>query len=208
MFGLYWRTNLEERLFQGSGTASGYVVYLRGDGAVWYFQSSGTSTWKVASPTNEAATLTLSGTIWTLLFRNGEKRTFSSASGSLQQIIDRNSNITQLSYDGMNRLVGLTDPSNRHLYFGYAGNNALATSVTSDVGISLGYEYDGQGRLVRVIKPDQSVFVFNHNDQSLITSVTDSDGKILESHTYDSRGRGLSSSRANGVEAITVSYPN
>jgi hypothetical protein len=42
----------------------------------------------------------------------------------------------------------------------------------------------------------------------MITAVMDSAGKVLESHTYDSKGRGLTSSRAGGVEAITVSYPN
>jgi hypothetical protein len=31
--------------------------------------------------------------------------------------------------------------------------------------------------------------------------------KGAKSHTYDSQCRGLTSSRANGVEAITVSYP-
>jgi hypothetical protein len=40
----------------------------------------------------------------------------------------------------------------------------------------------------------------------LISSVTDSNGKILEAHTYDNSMRGLTSSRANGVDAVTVSY--
>ena len=44
------------------------------------------------------------------------------------------------------------------------------------------------------------------NHAPLITAVTDSNGKILESHTYDGLGRGLTSSRANGVEAVSVTY--
>lgn len=34
------------------------------------------------------------------------------------------------------------------------------------------------------------------------------DGKLLEGHTYDPQGRGLTSTRANGVDSVTVSYPN
>ena len=42
---------------------------------------------------------------------------------------------------------------------------------------------------------------------SNITAVLDTDGRILESHTYDVLRRGLTSSRANGVDAVTVTYP-
>src|SRR5207302_10328381 len=41
-----------------------------------------------------------------------------------------------------------------------------------------------------------------------IISVRDMHGKILESHTCDSHGRGLTSSRAAGVESVTRSCPN
>jgi YD repeat-containing protein len=61
--------------------------------------------------------------------------------------------------------------------------------------------------LAQVTKPDQTTVSFTYNSQSLITAVTDSQGKTLESHTYDSLKRGLTSSRANGVDAVTISYP-
>jgi YD repeat-containing protein len=74
------------------------------------------------------------------------------------------------------------------------------------VGLSLSYAYDGQGRLTTVTKPDQTTVSFTYDSNSMITAVKDSNGKILESHTYDSSGRGLTSSKANGVDAVTVSY--
>jgi YD repeat-containing protein len=58
-----------------------------------------------------------------------------------------------------------------------------------------------------VTEPDLTTITFTYNSQSQITTVTDSNGKVLESHTYDSSGRGLTSSRANGVEALTITYP-
>ena len=49
---------------------------------------------------------------------------------------------------------------------------------------------------------------FEYDANSLISAVKDTDGKLLEGHTYDSQGRGRTSTRANGVDSITVSYPN
>jgi YD repeat-containing protein len=206
LFGPNWRSNFEERIFVGSDN---YIKYARGDGSFWSFgYGSSTGALGVAAPANETANLTYGTLYWTLTFKNGEQRIFDIASGNLLSIIDRNGNTTQLTYDAVGRLITVTDPVSRHLYFTY-GNSSfqfLVTGVSSDVGLSLSYSYDNQGRLQVVTEPDQSTFNFQYNSQSLITSVTDSNGIILESHTYDTNGRGLTSSQANGVNAVTVSY--
>lgn len=208
MFGLNWRSTYEERLFAGSGSYNGYMLYLRADGGLWIFSWTG-STWQLSAPASATATLTQNGTqTWTLAFQNGEQRIFNYTSGSLSSIKDRNGNTTQLSYDGTNRLVTVTDPVSRTLTFTYGGSFPnLVTGVSSSVGISLSYSYDSQQRLTQVTKPDLTTISFTYNAQSLITAVTDFQGKVLESHTYDANGRGLSSSRANGVEAVTITYP-
>lgn len=204
IFGPHWRSTYEERVFLGS---SGFMEYARSDGAFWMFGGGGSS-WSLKAPANLVVTLTSGSTYWTLTFQNGEQRRFSNTSGSLIAIIDRNGNTTQLTYDGLNRLTTVTDPVSRHLYFTYAGSSSyLVTAVTSDIGLSLSYSYDSNGRLLQVTKPDQSTINFGYDSNSLISSVTDSQGKILEAHTYDSQGRGLTSTRANGVDSVTVSYP-
>ncbi len=208
LFGGNWRSTYEERIFTGNGNASDYMVYLRSDGSIWYFSGSG-SNWSLASPASSVATLTASGSTWTMKFQNGEQRTFNGTSGSLTSIIDRNGNAKQLSYDGSNRLTGVTDPAGRHLYFNYPdGSSRSVASVTTDFGVALSYLYDAQGRLVRVAKPDQSFITFEYDASSLISAVKDSQGKILESHTYDGKGRGVTASRADGVDAVSISYPN
>ena len=147
----------------------------------------------------------------TLTFKNGEQRIFDATSGNLLSIIDRNGNTTQLTYDASYRLITVTDPASRHLYFSYATPASfLVTGVSSDTGVSLSYTYDGQGRLSQYTKPDNTTVSFQYNAASnatLITAVLDSGGKVLESHTYDNRSRGLTSSRAGGVEALTITYP-
>ena len=77
----------------------------------------------------------------------------------------------------------------------------------SDLNLTLQYAYDSLYRLTQVTNPDLSTISFTFNSQSLITAVTDSNGKVLESHTYDANGRGLTSARAGGVEAVTITYP-
>ena len=210
MFGPNWRSTYEERVFLGSGAVyGGYMLYLRADGGMWVFTANG-SNWTLASPASSVATLTQNGTTtWTLAFQNGAQRIFSYTSGSLTSIKDPNGNTTTLTYDVSNRLTTVTDPASRTLTFTY-GNSSFpnqVTSLSSSVGISYSYSYDTQGRLSQVTKPDLTTVSFTYNAQSLITAVTDSQGKTLESHTYDTKNRGLTSSRANGVDAVTITYP-
>ncbi len=210
MFGTSWRSNYEERLIFLTG--DGYLRYLRGDGSVWSFAVTSVGSpnvYKVAAPARDTTTTITNGSPnWTLTAKSGEKRLFNVINGDLVSIIDRNGNTTQLSYDSSNRLVTVTDAASRHLYFTYPnGSSTLVSTITSDIGISLSYSYDGQGRLVQVTRPDATTVSFDYDAQSRITAVRDADGKILESHTYDPMGRGLTSSRANGVDSVTVSYP-
>lgn len=206
LFGAGWRSTYEESVSLGS---DGFMKYSRGDGTIWSFGFSGQSplVYLVMTPASADASLSFDGTTWTLTFKNGEKRTFSGATGSLLSISDRNGNTTQVSYDASNRLITVTDPASRHLYFGYNGTGSLVAGITSDVGVSTSYSYDTQGRLAQVTKPDLTTLSFQYDSNSRITTVMDMQGKVLESHTYDLLGRGLTSSRALGVDALTVSYP-
>ncbi len=209
MFGPGWRSNYEERLiFVGP---DGYLKYARGDGSTWSFAMSSEgppNIFMAAAPANDTTTTITSGSPnWTLVSKSGEKRLFDATTGLLVSIIDRNGNTTQLSYDASNRLITITDPASRHLNFTYAGSSTLVSSATADVGISLSYTYDDQGRLTKVTRPDNTTISFQYDANFNITAVLDNEGKVLESHTYDAARRGLTSSRANGAEAITVTYP-
>lgn len=213
LFGPNWRSTFEERVFTGS---DGYMKYSRGDGSFWSFgfnpsapnPGDGSAVFGLASPANQTAALIQGATSWTLTFQSGEQKVFDFTTGYLLSISDRNGNTTTLSYDSAFRLNGVTDPASRHLYFSYATPfSYLITGVTSDVGISLTYSYDEQGRLIQVTKPDNTTVHYQYDSDSRITAVLDSENKILEAHTYDYQSRGLTSSRAGGVEAVTVSYP-
>lgn len=204
MFGANWRTNFEESVFVGSDHYIRYTFVNGGGAGAWSFgYTSGTSL-GIAIPKNMTAGLTWSSSTWTLQFHDGTTKVFNSNTGLLTSIVDRNGNSTQLSYDGSNRLTTVTDAAGRHVYFVYTGS--VVAQVNTDFGISLSYTYDSQGRLSQVTKPDQSTIHYTYDQNSMITSVADAQGKVIESHTYDGMQRGLTSSRANGVEAVTISY--
>jgi YD repeat-containing protein len=210
IFGANWRSTYEERVFMG---LDNYIKYARSDGSFWSFglSTSGTAAWRVSAPSNVSATLSTDTSVnpyYVLTFQNGEQRRFDKTTGNLIAIVDRNGNTTTVAYDTSGRLSTVTDAASRQLTFTYATTGNLVTSVTSSVGITLSYAYDQQGRVSQITKPDGSTLNFEYDTHSLISSVKDSNGKVLESHTYDSQTRGLTSSRANGVDAVTVSYPN
>jgi YD repeat-containing protein len=219
MFGPGWRSTYEERIYVDDDNT---IAYAHGDGNVWNFVMGSSPTFAPTAPANTLATyipvapanataaLFYSSASWTLILQNGEQRVFDGTSGNLLSIADRNGNTTRLTYDASYRLTTVTDPASRHVYFSYANPSSyLVTGVTSDVGVSLTYSYDGQGRLSQYAKPDRTTVSFQYGaaNPTLITAVLDQNGKILESHSYDSLGRGLTSSRAGGVESITITYP-
>jgi YD repeat-containing protein len=162
----------------------------------------------LAGPRNGNASAQLSNSVFTITLKSGEQKTFDRPTGHLLSGADRNGNTTIYSYNSSNQLVTVTDPVSRHLYFTYSqvGGFSVVTSVTSDFGLSLSYQYDTSTRLVRVTAPDGTFVTFLYSPANLITAVLDMNGKTLEAHTYDSLGRGLTASRAGGVDAVSVSY--
>lgn len=215
MFGMDWVSTYEEKMFIDS---DGLVKYSTGTGDLWsfgvttLFGTGNTSTYSAIAPRNSGASLLGDGTHLIITFKNGEKRVFNQSNGQLQSITDRNGNATQLTYDSSNRLTTVTDAASRHLYFNYAvqGYPNLVSSVTSDFGVSLTYVYS-TNYLVKVIRPDNTFVTFDYaaltgSTTYLLADVKDQNGKILESHTYDYSNRGLSSQKASGVDAVSITY--
>jgi len=90
---------------------------------------------------------------------------------------------------------------------GDPNNPNEAATAEDSVGMVATYTYDSSSRLTKLSYPDGSALNFtNHPYSSMTLSVTDSRGKLLESHTYDAQDRGLTSSRAYGVDSVSLSY--
>jgi YD repeat-containing protein len=235
MFGGNWRSTYEELIYVDPGGLVKYVqgtgdIWTLGLGGTAGAGQAGwaTESYSMIAPANGNISLSYNVSLtsnvayWTLSFNSGEKRTFAVKNcpsawpgcntlptiGYLTSIIDRNGNATVLTYDNTNRLTTVTDPASRRLYFSYANPASnLVVGVTSDAGISLSYAYDAFGRLSTITKPDLTTVSFQYDSNSLISAILDTNGNVLEAHMYDSEFRGLSSSRAGGVDALTIAYP-
>jgi len=145
---------------------------------------------------------------FTLTLADGTQKVFN-GQNLLAAIIDRNKNQTTLAYDSSNRLTSVTSPGGSTLSFTYGDpNNPMqVTTVQDSVGVVATYTYDSSSRLTKVSYPDGSALNFSNDPKSsMLLSVTDSQGKLLESHTYDAQNRGLTSSRAYGVDSVSLSY--
>jgi hypothetical protein len=87
MFGPRWRSTYEERLIFNS--PDNYLKYARSDGSVWSFGvvSLMPNIYRTAAPANDTTTITTTAdangvaTLWTLVSKSGEKRTFDPTTG-------------------------------------------------------------------------------------------------------------------------------
>jgi YD repeat-containing protein len=208
MFGLGWRSTYEEQLMlAGSNT----LIYWRGDGSGWTFTyNSALNSYSLASPPDERAQLVSNPAGgFTLTLADGTQRLFNNQD-LLAAIVDRNNNQTTLAYDWSNRLTSVTSPGGKTLTFTYgdANNPNQVTTVQDSVGTVATYAYDSSARLTLVTYAvATNMLNFNYDPTtSMILSVTDGQSKLLESHTYDSQFRGLTSSRAYGVDSVSLTY--
>jgi len=205
MFGMGWTSQFEERL---QFLSSGNVNYWLGSGNTWTFQPNGSSGYTQITPPNQHAALSFNSTtnLYTIAFANGTTKTFN-ATGYLTAMQDRNANLTTVSYDQSQRITQVTAPGGQWISFTYglAGDPGRVTSIQDSVGTVATYTYNN-GLLTSVTYADGSQNNYAYDTANNITSVTDGQAKILESHTYDSAHRGLTSSRANGVDSISLQY--
>jgi YD repeat-containing protein len=220
------------RYLRGDGSVWVFAFYPANQNAPYAFHL--VSPGNVEASLTETGPDSDGNAYWTVGFQNGERRVFNvnpsfldqynyyqNNDGPLSSIIDRNGNATALNYEvnqqGVEtRLLSVSDAAGRHLYFTYGDPNAAfnVTGVTSDSGsgINLTYDYDrsaysGTPILIQVTQADNTFATYNYDLFNNILSVNDTAGKVLESHTYDTIHRGLSSARANGVEALSITYP-
>jgi RHS repeat-associated protein len=210
MFGRGWTSDLEERLQVFNST---HITYWRGSGNTWVFEQPVGCTscaYNLISPANQQATLKYDTTTtqYTLSFKDGVKKVFNK-SGRLLSVSDRNGNLTTISYESSDRVTRVSAPGGQWISFSYGNSQYknLATSAQDSVGTVATFSYV-DSNLTQVVYADASQVNYSYDSVNNIISVTDSEGKVLETHTYDTNGRGLSSSRANLVESITVQYPS
>ena len=204
MFGKGWISDLEERL-QILDANANQVKYWRADGNGWIFGSNGGGLYSILNPGDAHAILNFDSNaqLYTMTFPDGTTKTFDN-NGYLLSWKDRNGNATTITRSGA-QVTQVTAPGGQSVGFTYG--SGLVTSAQDSVGTVATYNYSGT-LLTSVTYPDGSAVQYGYDGNSSIVSVLDAQGKTLETHSYDSQGHGLTSAKANGVEIVSVQYPD
>lgn len=104
----------------------------------------------------------------------------------LVSMVDRNGNITTLSYTGSN-LTSITDTVGRTITLAYSGNRI--TSATDPLNRVWTYEYETGSGLTKVTDPNGNFMRYGYGIAGRLISVTDKLGVVMKEITYDNGGR-------------------
>jgi YD repeat-containing protein len=131
---------------------------------------------------------------WQLLKPDDSIETYT-LTGLLSSITSRTGLVTNLTYDGKNRLVGVTGPFGHTLSFVNDGDGRV-TQITAPDGGVYSYAYSPAGNLTSVNYPNggQRQYLYeNTNFLNALTGIIDENGQRFATWTYDSQGRATSS---------------
>jgi len=166
---------------------NGVSVNLGKDTMQFVQQPNGTFT----PPAGSTATLTQSGSTYSLLLRHGNKFNFNSG-GFLTNIVDQYGQALNLTYNASNWVSTVKDWQNRNTFtFNYSGTPSRLTSISDGTRtVSYGYTttYNSQGDLTTFTDAEgkTSTYIYNTNHQ--ITATLDAQSRLVVSNLYDSQG--------------------
>ena len=168
-------------------TKGGVSINLGKDTLQFVQQPNGTFT----PPANSTATLTQSGSAYSLQQRHGDTFNFNS-SGFLTNIVDQYSQSLNLTYNASNWVSTVKDWQNRHTFtFTYSGTPQRLASVSDGTHtVSYGYSttYNSQGDLTSFTDPEgkTSTYIYDTNHQ--IKATLDAQSRLVVSNLYDTQG--------------------
>ena len=154
-----------------------YAKYIDEDGTAHYFNKE--SDVKYTDEDGLNLTLTLSGSVFTMTDKAGNKSEFTNYNGiyRLTKIIDTNNNQISINYTG-NYVTSITDGAGKNLTLTYTNN--LLTSIVNNVGEQINYSYTGTNlSMITYLDSTNTQYGYVSN---LLTSITGTDNSKL---TYD-----------------------
>jgi RHS repeat-associated protein len=167
-------------------TKSGVSVSLGKNTLQFVQQPNGVFT----PPASSSATLTQSGSAYTLLMRHGNTFNFN-ASGCLTNIVDQYGQALSLTYNASNWVSTIKDWKNRTFTFTYSGSPSRLASVSDGTRtVSYGYStaYNSQGDLTSFTDPEGKASTYAYDTNHQITATIDAQSRLVVSNLYDSQG--------------------
>jgi YD repeat-containing protein len=216
--GLTWRFSFEAAITPGSS----YVILVRPDGRTITFSLSGSSYVAPAGYPTGTLTAVMNGstrTGWRYTLENGDVETYT---GNLLSSVayKQGGGYTLTRQDGLN-ISSVTDGLGRTIslsYYPYATYSAYRLNrVTFPDATSVTYSYDGAGRLAAAAFSDGTSRQYQYLPATTadghqnafagrLTAIVDEDGRVASSYEYDSQGRATRSTKAGGIDSVTLGY--
>ena len=111
---------------------------------------------------------------------------------------DPEGNTTERVYDGLDRMVSMTQPAGIRVEIGY-DDNGNRTSYRDALGNTTQWTYDALDRLTSVTYPDGETESYQHDGVGNTTQVTQPSGTVV-SQTFDDANRLTARSITRGPE--------
>jgi RHS repeat-associated protein len=211
--GYNWDFNYNARII----SATDYTDYINGLGANERYYRNSTGGFIAAPGCYNIMEYSSVTDTYTVTERDGTKYKFGhkGTEYKLIEIKDRNNNTLVLSYEGSNRLTGITDTLSRYITFTYTAGNKI-DYFFDWTGRRVDFTYDGNGDLWRVTSPTtteypqgkttiytystgQSEARLNHN----LLTITDPKGNQYLTNYYDNVDRCYQQTYGTGTFVIT-----
>jgi RHS repeat-associated protein len=168
-------------------TKSGVSVNLGKDTLQFVQQPNGVFT----PPANSTATLTQSGSAYSLLMRHGNTFNFNSL-GLLTSLVDQYGQSLNLTYNASNWVSTVKDWQNHStVTFTYNGTPSRLASVSDGTRtVSYGYSttYNPQGDLTSFTDAEGKTSTYTYDTNHQITATLDAQSRLVVSNLYDSQG--------------------
>lgn len=138
------------------------------------------------------------GTLLSIVFRDGYTQTMNYTSGKLMSVSDTLGRSLTFTYNTDNTLHTMTDPDGNVFTYGYTASYP-GTSETARLLQTVTYPAASGTPTVTYVYGDSAW-------PTQPTAITDELGHTLSSWTYDSDGRAITSQRAGGAGATSFTY--
>ena len=205
----YWFTSLAVKDADDSVAGADVVRITGSEGEARTFTQDKRNGSYYPGP-GDAATLTFQGGgVYELKETNGMVTRFT-ADGRINYTEDPNGNRVTASYDGTQRLIGLTHTSGAIITLAYNSSGQISQVTTSE-GRSATYSYTGTN-LTSVTTDDGKVTSYTYlppvsaNTMNALASITQ--GGTTRHFTWDAAGRLASTSLGAGEETVTFGHDN
>lgn len=205
--GQYWRHNFDRKV-----TVNGNEAELVTESGLHYGFSMSGSTWSVNAEDADLMGVFGEENGGYFFIDSSETKNIFDSTGKLTRIEYRGGKYIDLTYNGSDELIAITDQNNRNLTLTYT-NGYLTQVVTPEYTLIYGQDTDGNLTTVETVEGTDSKSITYHYEKTqsnlihALTGVTDERGIRFSTYDYDpTSGRAILSEHAGGANRFEIDY--